>query len=749
MKESAMRPARLELEGFTSFRQRTVVDFSPLHLFAITGPTGAGKTSLIDSILFALYGRTPRISRGLSDLISQGSAEMKILFEFRAGGTQYRAFRQVKRKGAGKQRLDRRDGDDWETIADKSGAIDAKIRELIGLDYDGFTKTVVLPQGEFDKFLRGEASKRREILIELLGLEIYARMMQKANQSANQLADKSKVLEDHVARQLAGLSSQSVAELEGRLASAQGSVAQAQTELDRINAAYPLQQRIKELKQLVVERQSTFAQIAPIETLRKELAAALQNTFAQAQSAEEDAAAARRRADDLESAGSADLLRKQAQDLVKASARRAEIQEQREMLAKLAQNFGALKSGADDAAAAVAQAQLIVEQAIQESSAQELRMHLHAGDECPVCEQMVLLVPQSKPNATVQAAREMLAHAKKAHDAAQSQFHARTTQIRSLEAQIKTGTAALPELEEQDPQLLLQRASEVEAARLEAKKSEAQAIATRKLAEQAKDKLTQSDTALKLLRQKLEALQQRVTAAEAGETVEELERQLGELSQRDLESERKRLQAEIHTNLKLAAETEAAIERTNSLLRESEEKHAEIRELQRKSELSRKLGGHLEQNRFQTFVLAQTIRRLATEGTKQLKHLSMGRYSFATEGDEFLVVDHWNGDEQRSVNTLSGGESFLASLSLALALSRSLPDFATNRESIQLDSLFLDEGFSTLDTETMQIVLDAIELLQADGRMIGVVSHVSELAERLPARIEVSKSPGGSTVTIR
>ena len=136
-------------------------------------------------------------------------------------------------------------------------------------------------------------------------------------------------------------------------------------------------------------------------------------------------------------------------------------------------------------------------------------------------------------------------------------------------------------------------------------------------------------------------------------------------------------------------------------------------------------------------------------GTKQLKHLSTGRYSFATEGDEFLVVDHWNADDKRSVNTLSGGESFLASLSLALALSKSLPDFATNRESIQLDSLFLDEGFSTLDTETMQIVLDAIEMLQVDGRMIGVVSHVSELAERLPARIEVSKSPGGSTVTIR
>ena len=744
-----MRPARLELEGFTSFRQKTVVDFSKLNLFAITGATGAGKTSLIDSILFALYGRTPRISRGLSDLISQGAAEMKILFEFRAGGAQYRAFRQVKRKGAGKQRLDRQNGEEWETLSDKSSAMDTQIRALLGLDYDGFTKTVVLPQGEFDKFLRGEASKRREILIELLGLDIYARMMQRANQSANQLGEKASVLADHIARQLSGLSQQSIVDLEARLTALQATVATAQQDLDRVSAAYPMQQRVKEIKRLVVERQTAQTQSAPIETLRKDLAATLQNAFAQSQSTEEQATTARQKAEELESAGSADLLRKQAQDLVKAATRRAEIQQQREMLAKLAQDFGDFKARVDENAAALTQAQHAVEQAIQEGSALELRKHLHAGDDCPVCEQMVLLVPQSKPNATVEAARAAFAQAKKALDTAQAQFNARTTQIRSLEAQIKTGTAALPDVEDQDPQALLTRATEVETARSEARKLEAHSTTTRKLAEQAKDKLTQSDTAMKLLRQKLETLEQQIAAAEAGEPIEELERQLGELAQRDLESERKRLNAEIHSQHKLAAETEAAIERTIRSLKESEEKQAEIRELQRKSELSRKLAGHLEQNRFQTFVLAQTIRRLAAEGTKQLKHLSTGRYSFATEGDEFLVVDHWNADDKRSVNTLSGGESFLASLSLALALSKSLPDFATNRESIQLDSLFLDEGFSTLDTETMQIVLDAIEMLQVDGRMIGVVSHVSELAERLPARIEVSKSPGGSTVTVR
>ena len=744
-----MRPARLELEGFTSFRQKVVIDFSKLDLFAITGATGAGKTSLIDSILFALYGRTPRISRGITDLISQGSAEMKVLFEFRAGDSTYRAFRQVKRKGAGKQRLDQKTGEDWEPLADKSNAMDAKIRELLGLDYDGFTKTVVLPQGEFDKFLRGEASKRREILIELLGLDIYARMMQRANQRATQFAESGKILEEHIARQLAGLSTQNVADLASQLASLQAAITAMQQDLDRVNAAYPLQQRVKTIKRLEVERQSAISNINPLETLQREIAAAFESTRTQLQQSEEQAVEARQRADELEAFGSADLLRKQAQDLLKAGTRRAEIQQQREMLTKLVQTFGPLKAQVDQSAAALAEANEGVLQAIQANSAHELRKHLEAGSECPVCEQLVLLVPQSIPNATVESARDSLVKAKKTHDAAQAQFTARTTQIRSLEAQIKTGAASLPDVEDQDPQLLLTRALAVEAARLEAKRQETQASAMRKVAEQSRDKLAQADTALQLLHQKLVTIDEQITTAEAGEPVADLEQQLGELASRDLESERRRLNAEIHSQNKLAAQTDALIDRTNLLLQESAEKQAEIRELNRKSELSRRLGTLLQENRFQTFVLAQTIRRLATEGTKQLKHLSSGRYSFATDGDEFLVVDGWNADEKRSVNTLSGGESFLASLALALALSKSLPDFSVNRESIRLDSLFLDEGFSTLDTETMQIVLDAIELLQADGRMIGVVSHIAELAERLPARIEVSKQQGGSTVTIR
>jgi exonuclease SbcC len=86
---------------------------------------------------------------------------------------------------------------------------------------------------------------------------------------------------------------------------------------------------------------------------------------------------------------------------------------------------------------------------------------------------------------------------------------------------------------------------------------------------------------------------------------------------------------------------------------------------------------------------------------------------------------------------LSGGESFLVSLSLALGLS----DLAGNKT--QINSLFIDEGFGTLDAETLDVAISALENLQASGKMIGIISHVEALKERIGTQIEVSKQPGG------
>ena len=102
-----MRPIRLALEGFTSFRDKLELDFTGLDLFAITGPTGAGKSSLIDAICFALYGQVPRVGDDYKQLISHGAERLSVMLEFGVGKERYRIARTARPDKPSQQRLER------------------------------------------------------------------------------------------------------------------------------------------------------------------------------------------------------------------------------------------------------------------------------------------------------------------------------------------------------------------------------------------------------------------------------------------------------------------------------------------------------------------------------------------------------------------------------------------------------------------------------------------------------------------
>lgn len=139
------------------------------------------------------------------------------------------------------------------------------------------------------------------------------------------------------------------------------------------------------------------------------------------------------------------------------------------------------------------------------------------------------------------------------------------------------------------------------------------------------------------------------------------------------------------------------------------------------------------------FLAKRILERVMAEGSQELVQLSNGRYCFELdENEELVVLDAWNAQEPRSVKTLSGGESFLASLALALALNQYLS------QGIQLDSLFIDEGFGTLDAESLEMAASVVEKLQLSGKCVGIITHIPELAERFEARIEVIKSETGA-----
>ena len=148
--------------------------------------------------------------------------------------------------------------------------------------------------------------------------------------------------------------------------------------------------------------------------------------------------------------------------------------------------------------------------------------------------------------------------------------------------------------------------------------------------------------------------------------------------------------------------------------------------------------GSADGARYRRFAQGLTLEQLVLLANRQLQQLR-SRYQLARKADaelELVVVDSWQADSTRDTKTLSGGESFLVSLALALALS----DLVSHKT--RLESLFLDEGFGTLDPETLESALAALDQLQASGRMIGIISHVEALKERIPTQIRVHKQAG-------
>ncbi len=176
-----MRPLRLELEGFGAFARQASVDFSDVELFAITGPTGSGKTTLLDAMTFALYGETPRMGRkGLKALLHPGAKKAWVQLVFRLGDEVWRVTRVI--AGKTEARLERQLGAEWQlsSASEKVKTLNAAVERLLGLDYDAFTRAILLPQGRFDAFLKGDSRERRELLFSLYGLAGLAGLRERA-----------------------------------------------------------------------------------------------------------------------------------------------------------------------------------------------------------------------------------------------------------------------------------------------------------------------------------------------------------------------------------------------------------------------------------------------------------------------------------------------------------------------------------------------------------------------------------------
>lgn len=934
-----MRPMRLEVAGFSAFAEPTVVDFGGVELAAFVGPTGSGKSSVIDAMTFALYGSAARYDqRAVAPVVNQLAAEARVRFDFEVAGTAYAAVRIVRRTKNGATTKEARLESGGDVLAGDEKALTAAVVGLLGLDFDKFNKTVVLPQGKFASFLHDKPADRQELLRGLLGLGVYERIGRAARQREGEATNAAEVLQ----RQLAGagdVSDEWLAQLAARaeaIAAQLAVVEEVGAEIDRLDgdageaerevAASRARHehlvavripddvgRLRDALSVAVGAQEQ-ARVRLDEARQRRVAAAAAVADGPSEAAMRTAIADHRRhqvaAGDLAAArkrlaaatarhkrtlGPADVAR-QRLEAASAAAEQARLAwhematAQREAgdlvhvqrVLALLDRRRAVEAEADAAVAAAAGAaerrdvaQRAHDEALESLAAAQrlapaalLAEHLVVGEACPVCAQAVEALPDrhedsdghlAAAGAAVRTLHAAASAANDAHRRAEVEVVERRTTLATIDEQV-VGEPGRAELEAQAIRLT-EMVFSVDAARVAADGAEtaqrqlaadAQVAAALAAAQDAADAVVASrgaaeqaesaaaGTAAALIGQPdlptaeaALATAQRLAAGRADadaderdadeaaqdadavvaaaataerraratfDTVRDALAALADLpplpprteslgedwrallawaevaaaavaaavadgtdSVAALDEQRRARRAELAAALERAAtepidvaaerrrlgdELVAARAEVRAVERERERLGAvrdEVAAWRERAQVAGLLGNLLRVDGFERWLLEEALADLVSRANVRLRELTGGQYSLVVVDGAFRVVDHHSADEVRDARSLSGGETFLTSLSLALALADSTVD-ASAGGAAPIESIFLDEGFGTLDPDTLDVVAGTIEELGASGRMVGIITHIRELAERMPTRFEVTKSARTSTI---
>jgi len=791
-----LRPIRLEIEGFTSFRDRTVVDFEDADLFVLTGPTGAGKSSIIDAITFALYGSIPRLDQKLvAPVISRGMLQARVQLHFAVDKKRYTAVRVAKTTRTGATTPEARLEDDaGNTLADSAKELSDRVEEILGLSFDHFTRSVVLPQGDFAELLHESAGERQKMLRQLLGLELFSQLAARARMRGAEADTAIQLRESDIAQE-------ATQELtDDGLKLARQRAEDLDTLVERIKGQQPESGRLQEKLRLVEQRAAEIGArldlLAPIRV--PEGVPELAERIAQGRRARDDAKEMHDRSieerqrrretlDKLPKEADLSLNLRRYDELAKAQRERAEAASSLEESRTSREAAQAEVAQARGAAEATEQAKRSME---DEHRAYHLASGLTAGDSCPVCRQQVLELPEldapeemEKVEAALRIAQqgwdranEKLRDAQSTFDRQRQSLEDSANRVKGLEAELKdtdarevieaalkqveSASRALQEAdidERKDRDRLIEAEGVIEALTGEEKRAWLDYDAQRDpLAEMRPPAAVREDLAVAWgdLADWAErrAEEQRALHEEAKEEWEAAESALYELWRTivtwclaagvEVGDDEHPL---VTCSRELGRQQDAVV-RIEQALDDLNRKRRELVLHRKEGQVAKDLAQHLGARRFERWLMGQVLEQLAVGASRELLKLSSDSYSLTLdERNDFVVVDHRNADEQRPVKTLSGGETFLASLALALSLSEQLADLAVGGAA-RLEALFLDEGFGTLDIDTLDVVITAIEELGSRGRMVGVVTHVKELAESIPVRYEVTKQGNRSSV---
>lgn len=796
-----MRPLELTLEGFKSYRKAQTFNFETRTLFGIVGPTGSGKSSILEGLIFALYGKTPSLEAGTKRLINSQEEQARVRLIFAADDQAWEVVRIIRSKGTSQTVLRRLDGGAEPVTGDRS--VTERIETIVGLDFDSFRSSVSLPQGEFDRFLKATPAERSRILKGIFRLE-----------RVDLLRDAAKARWQELAGEIAAHRSLLDAlpdDAETLLEQAHRELAMARSLLTQVREELPLVleaeqesrrsgQEIERLRKQRARAEAAMASLPAGEALRvlvdrhdragsslagaeQELEAA-RTALGQAEQDQERVLAATGGEVWLASVEAALKARDRAEQALAVSSSSGE--ELTQAHARAAARRGPAESRFRESQEQAVRLRRALEDLRQRHAAHLLRLDLAPGDPCPVCEQEVDAVPAPATVPALGDAQLELTGAESALEETRSELDRVRREVDLAEERMRLAEQDLArrraELGDAADRLGGLAAGIDDLAAEVDRRRTAIAAAARAVAG-ARNALQAADTAERGARQDRDEAIRRtgevsnllnhacgvlgISAVAAGD------QNLWEAAKQVLEEGTARLEdlqrqaAALESASRAAMETVArfrvrhraaagdqvsdVLARVNSEVARLESEAARLEEaLRRRRELGSALEKLVERrlrfdrliadftdSKFTAFLLDAQRRLLSRIGSEKFHELT-GHYTFDEEG-QFQVFDERSG-VTRSPDTLSGGETFLASLSLALALAE-----AVALEGGRLGCFFLDEGFGALDQESLDLALDGIESLAVPGRLIGLISHIPGVQARLDDLIVLERLGDGST----
>ncbi len=749
-----MKPDKLTLCAFGPYAAETTIDFTQLGgkgLYLITGDTGAGKTMIFDAISFALFGTASGEFREPAMFRSQYAAAdcatyVELLFIY--AGKEYRVVRNPEyirpaKKGGGetKQKAEAvlylPDG----SIVTGYAAVTRRMEELVGLSCSQFTQICMLAQGEFRKLLFAPTEERSRIFRRLFRTTPYQIFQNYLKSESSGLKEQYEKYDGSIRQYAAGILYKDE-EMKEQLG-------EAIRMEDRGHLLILLKEYLKRAK---AEQEELDEQISRSEAKleEKNKLAGKQENILRLRHALLEAARRREQCEETLVRSRENYQKERGTEaVIQKLFAEQELEEQRRHAAQARESY----QTASERSVNSNRIYMSHQKQFLDEQAGILAAELKDGEPCPVCGST------EHPHKAVLSkgagralTREALEREKERCD----QYNREASEL-SLQAGLLADRVINAENRLEEITHRMEDALEGGCADVDVTRSAGRKIAKEEYAERlakAERQLKAAEQAALTERAREEALT--VQLAEADSARELLDENAMEelkgvirLCKEELEAQRSKKQ-----RLLLWMEADAKclynIQNQWEAQKKTEERWQWVRALS--NTVNGTVGGK-EKIMLEAYVQMVYFDKIIGRANTRFMMMSGGQYELKRRGQsgnrqsqsglELDVIDHYNATF-RNVKTLSGGETFMASLSLALGLA---DEIQSASGGIHLDSMFIDEGFGTLDEEALEQAMRALNNLTEGNRLVGIISHVAELRERIDKQIVVTKErTGGSHV---